>query len=168
MIFDKLIRLLIPQLLAVLVIIISIQPLSISGISNVMPMLEVVFIYYWGIRYPKVFPAWFVVLIGLLQDVLYGTPLGMTSFSNIVLLSMVISQRKFLIKEPFWVQWGSFALFSFIISVVKWVLALILLHTMEVSNIVWIQWLLTWAIYIFVHTLFDKIYKPFATNIPYA
>lgn len=165
---DKSARFLAPKFLAIICIIISTEPLGIVGISHFMPMFGIIFIYYWSLYYPKLFPAWFVLMLGLLEDILYGMPLGISSFSNLLLFGVVLSQRRFLMREPFWVQWCCFMLFSFCICIVKWVLAVILMHEFHSTNAALMQWLLTAASYIPMHWLFSKLYMTFAGGNRYA
>lgn len=165
---DRSARFLAPKFLAVMLLLMSVQPVGIPGLSAFMPMFEVICIYYWGIHTPKLFPAWFALFLGLLQDILYGTPLGMTALSNMLLLCAVNSQRKFLIKEPFWVQWCGFVLFAFISSVIKWLLAVVILHFWELSAFAVMQWLLTCAFYITAHIIFDKIDMTLVSSSRYA
>jgi rod shape-determining protein MreD len=168
LLLDKSLRSSVPKLVAVMIVLVSIQPISLPGIAAFMPMLEVICIYYWGNHAPQLFPAWFVLLLGLLQDILYGTPLGMTALSNLFLFAAVLSQRRFLMREPFWVQWCGFLLFSFGIVVVKWLLAALLLPEVKLQGVMAMQWLFTALLYPLAHSMFDRIYRVVVSGNRYA
>lgn len=64
-------------------------PLPFTG--QPIPVLPVyAMLYYWGLFRPNLLPIWFVCLLSLLHDVLYGLPIGI-SLSQFALLLLVCS-----------------------------------------------------------------------------
>jgi rod shape-determining protein MreD len=155
---DQFARSLAPKLLALLLIVVSFLPVHLTGISFFMPLFDIMIIYYWSIYNPKLFPRWFVLLMGILQDILCGLPLGITALSNLLLREVIVSRRRFFIKEPFMLIWLSFALFSFAISCLRWGVATIVLDHAFPIEAPLMQWLLTATLYTCMHWLFNKLY----------
>ncbi len=168
LLLDKTLRSSAPKLAAVALVLVSVQPLSIPGITHFMPMVEVLCIYYWALHAPLLFPAWFAFLLGVLKDALYGTPLGMTALPNLLLLAAILSQRKFLIREPFWVQWCSFLLLSLAVMLIKALLALTILPAVRFQEGLLIQWLFTLLLYVPTHYMFNRLHHAIIRGNRYA
>ena len=69
------------------------------GLQYFMPLISLILIYFWVLFLPEIYPLWFLFVIGIIEDSLTGIPLGISSFSNILFRFMIISQKRFIVKE---------------------------------------------------------------------
>lgn len=155
---NSFLRLLAPKAMAILLILFSFLPFKLTGMSYFIPLFDIMIIYYWSIYHPKLFPEWFVLLMGILQDILYGLPIGVTALSNLIFREIIVSRRRFFIKETFVTIWLNFAMFSFIAAGLKWMIASIVFNELFSGEIMLIQWMLTASLYAWMHWLFNKLY----------
>ena len=151
-------RLLAPQIVAVLLLLTSMLTVSLPSIGYIIPLLNIMIIYYWSVYRPELMPAWFVFVLGLLQDALYGTPLGMTAFINLLLRVVVVSQRRLFIKASYIAVWIGFLVFSFGVSVISWFLFSLYNQAIMPPHGAFIQWLLSAAFYSCIHWVLNLVY----------
>jgi len=119
---DLIARCLTPFGLTVLLVLINVLPLQLPGLSRVMPLLPLMSIYLWAVHHPDLMPAYAVFLIGLLQDTLMGTPIGIHILTYLLVYGTVVWQRRFLAGKSFAVIWVGFALVAAGATAVSWVL----------------------------------------------
>lgn len=103
-------RRLTPFGLTVLLVLINVLPIQVPGFSRVMPLLPLMSIFLWSVHQPGLMPAYAVFLIGLLQDILTGAPLGVNALIYLVAYGTVVWRRRFLIGKSFAVIWVGFSL----------------------------------------------------------
>jgi rod shape-determining protein MreD len=154
-------RMFVPALLTIAFIFISSIHFNMPGIGNFMPLLGAMAIIYWSTYWQKVMPLWFVFLLGLLQDVLYGHPLGVTALLYILLVGATGMMRKFLADATFVAFWGTVSL-GLLGYLVLLIVVMSLYHNMIVFN--WnivLQWFFSVLVYPFVHKLFNYINTTF-------
>lgn len=161
-------KLVAPKVLAILLILFSFLPFKFTGVSYFVPLFDIMIIYYWAIYHPKLFPQWFVLVMGLLQDALYGLPLGVTAVTNLIFREIIVSRRRYFIKEPFLTIWLNFVLFSFIVAFLKWAMASFIFNELFAVEATMIQWMLTASLYAWMHWLFNKFYMMLPVSITYA
>ena len=119
---DALARNLSPFGLTLMLALFSVLPLHIPGFSRVAPLLAVMAIYHWTIYRPDLLPAGSVFLIGLLQDVLTGVPVGVNALVFLGIYGVVLTQRQFFASKPFVIVWLGFALIAAGAEVMTWTL----------------------------------------------
>ena len=119
---DILARCLTPFGLTVALVLINVLPLQLPGLSRVMPLLPLMSIYIWAVHHPDLMPAYAAFLIGLLQDTLMGTPIGIHILTYLMVYGTVVWQRRFLAGKSFTVIWVGFALAAAAAAVVSWLL----------------------------------------------
>ena len=107
---DRLARNLTPLTLSFLLVIYSATPLRIPEFGPVAPNIGLIATCYWGIYRPDLFPATAAFAVGLWQDVLVGTPLGMNALLLLSVHWFILSQRPFFQGKSFAVVWWAFAL----------------------------------------------------------
>ena len=93
---DNFARSLAPGLITLLLILLSVMPTKIPGWSHIAPALVLMSVYYWAIYRPDLLPLPAVFALGLIQDVLAGTPIGINAFTLLVAYGLVVSQRRFI------------------------------------------------------------------------
>ena len=107
---DALARRLTPFGLTLVLVILGVLPLHLPGYERVVPLLPLMAVYHWTIYRPELLPAYAVFVIGLLQDTLGGTPIGVNAVVYLCVYGMVISQRTFFVGKSFAIEWLGFAL----------------------------------------------------------
>ena len=120
---DIIARSLIPFMLTLALVILGQVPNHITGFDRMMPMLALISIYYWSIYRPDLMPMLLVFLLGFLQDILSGSPLGLHSFLFLIGYALVGSQRRFFLGNSFGIVWWGFMLVCAIVAILEWLLS---------------------------------------------
>ena len=146
-----------PALLAVLLAFLCILPKHVSGLSNFMPLLPLVPIFFWGSHELREMPYWVVFLIGISIDAATGQVLGLSALLNLCFLQVVHMQRKYIHKEGFVIKWGYFAVLVGAYQLGAWaIVSFIAGHWMPLGT-AFFQWVLTVCLYPFMHKAFERI-----------
>ncbi|MDA8232622.1 MAG: rod shape-determining protein MreD [Magnetospirillum sp.] len=101
-------------------------PTHLPGIGGIAPMLPMMGVYYWAIYRPDLLPAWSAFLIGLLYDVLSGTPMGVYALVLLLVQGVAASRRRFFLAKTFMVAWWAFSLLAAGAVVLAWLLMAVL------------------------------------------
>ncbi len=115
-------RRLTPFGLTVILVLINMLPTQVPGFARVMPLLPLMSVFVWAVHHPNLMPAYAVFLLGLLQDVLGGAPLGLNALIYLMVYGLVVWQRRFLIGKSFAVNWVGFSLVSAAGLIFGWLL----------------------------------------------
>ena len=95
----------------------------------------------------------FLFGLGLLEDVLSGSVIGLHAFLYILIYIVIISQRRLILKEPFPVVWGIFGFTAFCYTL----LTLLAFRIFEGHYFIgwqpFSQWLMTIVLYPFLHQI---------------
>ena len=89
---------------------------------EIFPMLNIIVIFYWTVYRPDLVPPFVLFLIGLIDDVVMGTPLGLMACVFVLLYGVTLTQRQFFIGKPFYVTWLGFSIISAFCICLIWVL----------------------------------------------
>lgn len=109
---DTWVRHSVPFGVTVLLLLLTAIPTHIPGFSGIAPMLPLMGVYYWAIYRPDLLPAWLAFVIGLLYDIVAGTPLGVNALVLLLVQGTAASQRKFFLGKSFAVTWWAFGLLT--------------------------------------------------------
>lgn len=148
-----------PKLLALILLLVNFLPLKIPGMLFFFPLTSIMIIYFWCIYRPELMPLWFVFVLGVLQDALYGSHLGVMGLAHLILWVAVVSQRRLLVNEPFIVVWCGFIVFSFGIVFLEWGIISMLYKQVHPFGTACVRWLLSIALYVCMHYVFNVINK---------
>lgn len=107
---DSLARRMLPVAITLVLAMAAAVPLHIPGYAPVAPAVTLIAVYYWTIFRPDLMPAPAVFAVGLFQDVLSGTPLGVNALVLLLVFAVVFGQRRFFLGKSFLVMWWGFAL----------------------------------------------------------
>ena len=140
---DSLTRQLTPLMLTLALVIINVVPLHIPGFSRVAPLLPLMAVYHWAIFRPRLLPAYAVFLIGILQDILTGAPVGVNALVFLAGYGAVLSQKRFFIGKSFFILWLGFALIAAVAAAINWLAVSILSATLVEPQTVFFQYLMT-------------------------
>ncbi len=153
---DRIARNLTPLTLGFVLVIIAATPLRIPDFGPIAPNVGLIAAYYWGIYRPDLFPASAAFALGLWQDVLAGTPLGMNA---VVLLAMhwfILGQRRFFQGKTFAVVWWAFALVATAATLLLWLTSMAYHGRLLDAAPAAFQGLLTLALYPFLTWVFAR------------
>lgn len=96
-------------------------------IDNLLPFLSLIAVYYWSIFKPRLMPVTAVFLLGLLQDILTGGPLGMMALLLIVVRIFVVHQSSRFLEREFLFNWLVFIVVALVFGFATWTVASIYL-----------------------------------------
>ncbi|MEE2699079.1 MAG: rod shape-determining protein MreD [Pseudomonadota bacterium] len=134
---DLLARQLSPVLLTLVLVVISVVPVRILDFSTFVPLFPLASVYHWTIFRPNLLPIYAVFLIGILQDVLTGSPIGVNAFVYLLVYGAVLSQNVFFTDKSFFILWIGFALISAGAVVVNWfIISILNVTVVEIQNAV--------------------------------
>ena len=140
---DALARDLTPFGITMILVLLGVVPLFLPAYAQVAPLFPVMAIYHWAIHRPRLLPAYAVFLIGFLQDVLTGMPIGVNIVVFLTIYGVVVSQRRFFSGKSFLISWLSFALVAAGAAVESWLLVSAIHVTIIGAQAVFVQYLLT-------------------------
>ncbi len=144
---DVLLRHQVPVLLTLLLLLVSVVPAHVPGLTRFGPMLTMISVYYWAVHRPDLMGYGTVFAIGLLEDLVAGTPLGVGALSLLVVQGVVVSQYKFFYGKAFTVTWWAFILIAAGAVVVKWLCVSIVYGSVLDSDAALMAYLMTVAFY---------------------
>ncbi|AWK89036.1 rod shape-determining protein MreD [Azospirillum thermophilum] len=158
---DKAGRNLAPFAVTVMLMLLGMVPVPIPGYTPVAPMLTVISVYYWTIHRPDLMRPGVAFLIGLLQDLLTGGPLGVNALLLVVTQWVVLNQRRVFLSSTFLLLWVGFAMVMLGICFLQWLAFSALNATLLPFNTVLFQGLLTMAIFPSVAWLLIRVHRAF-------
>ena len=144
---DSLARRLTPFGLTLILMLVGLMPFHMPEFARVVPSLVVIAVYHWSIHRPTLLPASLVFLIGFLQDMLSGTPLGLNILILLTVYGVVLTQRRFFVNKSFAVVWLGFVLVSAMASVVGWILISVFSLTLVSPNSMVVQYMITVGVF---------------------
>lgn len=144
---DLVARNLFPFALALLLVMAGMVPLRLPDLSPIVPLFGLIAVYYWSIYRPDLLPGWAVFLLGLVQDLLSGGPVGVYALVFLLLSAAVGSQRRFLATGSFTVVWAIFLPVAATAFFLMWLLYCLNLDLLIDARSVTFQYLTTIAVY---------------------
>ena len=148
-----------PTLIATFLVIVTQAPFRLPGVTPVTLGLSLIAVHYWALYQPKLLPAVAIFFVGLLQDMLVGTPIGLSAFSLLCAYGIVVSQRRFFQGKSFLVVWWGFSMTAIAVGVLRWVLVSIIEGKMVLFGPTMIEFLLTVTLYPFFGYLFVLVHR---------
>lgn len=101
-----------PVVVTLLLTVISVVPVGLPASSVLAPDIVLIAVFYWTVHRPDLMKAWTVFVIGLLSDILSGTPLGVHPLVLVLVHTAIISQHKIFRGAAFGVVWWAFSLIA--------------------------------------------------------
>ena len=151
---DLLARYLSPSFITLFLVVVSVVPIRTLDFTTVVPLLPLISVYHWAIFRPTLLPIYAVFLIGILQDILTGSPIGVHALVFVLVYGSVLSQKNFFTGKSFFILWIGFALMAAGALVVNWLaISILSVAILDFHNAI-IQYILTLGIYPAVAWLF--------------
>ncbi len=121
-------RALVPSALMLLLVVLDF--LSLQYWKEVAPWFSLAGVWYWSLYRPDLLPVWVIFFIGFLQDFLHiGVPYATHALILIMGHLLVIHQRRYIIVQPFMINWLLFIIFAGLCIVGRWMIAIMLEFT---------------------------------------
>jgi len=111
-----------PFLLAVFFILLVRIPIGTGVSSNMIPMVGLMYVFYWTINRRRVVPVWSIFFLGLFEDLVVGGPIGLLPILLVVVQGGLNNQRRFFVNRSFVISWMGFSIICIGISVIYWFL----------------------------------------------
>ena len=147
---------LIPATVTVMLVFAAALPWRLPAFVEVTPAFAVMAVFYWTIYRPERLPYAATFGIGVLQDLLAGTPLGMSALLLLVVQGVVASQRTFFRGKPFLVVWWGFSMVMPAAGLLGWIIGSACLGTLVPLLPVVTQVVLT----VLLFPLFVLLFRP--------
>jgi rod shape-determining protein MreD len=150
-------RIVMLHLIAVLFVIMNVSDIRISGLSNLIPLFDLMIIFYFG-AFKNVFSIWFIFLLGIWNDALNGNPLGTTALCYILLVKFFsLLNSKMIIRENFQQIWQQFIAFCFLFLLMKFMILSVLNGAFLSVITPLVQLILSSVLYVLMHKFFDYL-----------
>jgi rod shape-determining protein MreD len=114
-------RNILPFAVTILLLLVGMVPTQLPGYATVAPPLALMAVYYWAIHRPDLLRPSVAFLLGVLHDLLSGTPLGITSLLFVLAYWVTLTQRRLFLGNSFAMLWVGFAMVAAGVAVVQWV-----------------------------------------------
>lgn len=111
---------LLPIATTLLAVLLSIEPLHITGYAALTPAFTLMAVYHWTIYRPDLLPPLALFAIGLVQDLLSGGPPGITPLLLLLGRQLLLRGRQHLMNRPFPFVWAGFAVFIGVATAFSW------------------------------------------------
>ena len=148
-----------PLVLIVLLAILSTVPIGVPGYAAVVPAYTAMSAFYWAVFRPDLQPTVALFLVGVLQDILVATPLGMTALTLMVVHGLAVTQRRAFLGKPFVLAWFGFVLIYALAAFLVWLLASILALRPVGPEPAVFQYLLTVTLFPAVAWIFVRVHR---------
>ena len=112
----------IPFMTVLFLIIIMILPYNMPLLGDIMPYLTLIGVYYWSVFKPELMPVSVVFVIGILQDILLGSPLGLTSLLLVVVQQFIFFQGRRFLERDFLFNWFVFVMIVIGFGTLSWII----------------------------------------------
>ncbi len=119
-------RRLAPFLSALCLLFIGALPIRLPYLGPVAPDFAIMVAFYWAVHRPSAIPAWAIFLLGMVSDMLGGTPFGVGVLVLLVAYWTTRSQRRLFVGRPFWILWWGFSMVSAVAMILTWVVVCLL------------------------------------------
>ncbi len=117
-------RLLMPGVVLLFFVLLTLAPLHVPYISDILPLLPALTVFQFSLATPERLPGPLLLVMGVLLDLLLGgpgAPVGVSALGFVLIRAQVVANRRFLVGVPFLFQWIGFCLLILGYVVIVWV-----------------------------------------------
>lgn len=118
---DVVARCCVPMTMTVFFLLFSMVPMHLPGVPSMAPMYTLMAVYFWSVYRADSFGYGAAFAIGVLEDLLIGTPLGSTALTLLLCQWVVFNQQKFFSNRPFPEVWLAFSVVAIGAGLLRWV-----------------------------------------------
>lgn len=113
-------RNLLPFAVTVLMMLVAMAPTHVPGLAAIAPPLTLISVFYWAIHRPDLLRPSVVFVLGVLQDLLTGMPLGLSALVFTIAYWVVLTQRRFFLGNSFLLLWWGFGMVALSAAAIQW------------------------------------------------
>lgn len=110
----------VPGLTILSLICLSMIPLGLVGGPAAPPAFALIGLFHWSVNRPEAVPYWLAFVFGLLQDLLWGTPIGVWSSAFLVTVLLARTTQTPFHVEGVGIHWIGFVYALGVVSVLVW------------------------------------------------
>ena len=151
------VRQLVPASLVLLLVLLQAMPWHLPALAGIFPALPMIGIYYWSVYRPDLLVPSVAFATGLVNDVVLGGPIGLSSLAFLVIQGMTASQTRFFNGKSFLVIWSGFALLAAGALLVELVIGSLVYGRTPMFSALCIEYALTVCLYPPVSWLFSRL-----------
>jgi rod shape-determining protein MreD len=100
--------------------VISVLPLQIPGYAALTPVFTLMAAYHWTIYRPDLLPPVALFGVGLAEDLLAGSPIGINALLLLLMRVAVLGYRRYFINRNFPFVWSGFTLLTTVAMLGLW------------------------------------------------
>lgn len=115
-----------PFMSALFLLILGTLPLRLPYLGPITPDFAIMAAFYWAVHRPSSMPAPAIFILGLISDMLGGSPFGVGVLVLLVAYWVTCSQRRLFVGRPFWVVWWGFSMVSAAAVLLTWIVVCLL------------------------------------------
>jgi rod shape-determining protein MreD len=117
---------LLPVATTLLAAVISVLPLQIPGYAALTPVFTLMAAYHWTIYRPDLLPPLALFGVGLTEDLLAGSPIGINALLLLLTRIAVLHYRRYFVNRNFPFVWTGFTLLTAAAMLGLWILHCVL------------------------------------------
>jgi rod shape-determining protein MreD len=148
-----------PAVTTMFLALLSVVPLGLPALSDVMPAFTMMAVFYWSVYRPDLVPPVVVFFLGLTQDILVGNPTGLMALTLLAIHGVTLTQRQAFLGKPFFVAWLGFAVISAGAFVLMWLVICILAAELLLTPAVVFQYILTTVSFPLAAWVFVRVHR---------
>ena len=154
---DHMVRQLVPASLVLVLVVLQAIPWRLPGWAGIVPALPMIGIYYWSVYRPDLLAPSVAFVTGLINDMVLGAPIGISSLAFLVIQGMTASQTRFFNGKSFLVIWSGFALLAAGALMIELALSSVLFGRTPMASALLIEYALTVCLYPVVSWIFSRL-----------
>ncbi|MBM3275054.1 MAG: rod shape-determining protein MreD [Candidatus Sericytochromatia bacterium] len=137
----------IPLLATIVAVVLNVVPLRLPDYAPLAPGFVLMAVFYWTVHRPDLMRPWAVFLIGVLDDMLSGTPLGVNSLVLLFVHWAIVAQHRVFRGKSFLLIWLGFALVALGAKMLLAAVAFLIGYGLLDPLVLLVQYFLTLALY---------------------
>jgi rod shape-determining protein MreD len=152
-------RYMMPAITTMFLALLNVVPLGLPALSDVMPVVMMMAVFYWSVYRPDLMPPVVVFFLGLSQDILLGNPMGLMALTLLAIHGVTLTQRHAFLGKPFFIAWLGFAVISAGGFVLMWLMTCILAAELLMTPAVLFQFLMTTVSFPLAAWVFVRVHR---------
>ncbi|SLN72369.1 rod shape-determining protein MreD [Oceanibacterium hippocampi] len=147
----------VPALLTLLLILLVNLRIGLAGLAEVAPQVAMMSVFYWTVHRPYLMAAPVVFVLGLVEDILLGTPLGLNALALLVISGIAESQRAVFVGQAFIVNWVGFTIICGFAVLLTWLMVCLYYLTLIDPTVSLIQLAITILLFPLFAAFFTQV-----------
>ena len=154
-----------PLAITLLIVVLAVVPLRLPDYVVFTPRFALMAVFYWSVHRPDLMRPWGAFAVGLLDDILGGTPLGLNALVLLLVHAGLVAQQKNFHGKPFALVWCGFAFAALAATLISVALAYFLVGRTAEGPALFLQFALTVALYPIVGWVLTRAQRAFLATV---